>query len=339
MSIQEDNLHAIADAIRQKEGSSGLIPASDFAARILEIKSGGDFAAPLVVSVDAGATVTASLGETTVSGVSDESGSVTLILPAPGEWTVTAELDGKVKSTTVVVDDSYKATLQMHSNLPEGITLPDGYVELEYIENPNLGYITNLKDLDISHNIPFEFVLDVDPSNINDAYLVGQNCYYSWSTPKYTSGIVLCFKVSEENVTLTLLGGGTQSSGTSISYYPTLATITVPNTKLTVQTDFSTYLDVNGTQKTFSRSNFTYTPPSPALFAYSSTTRTSSAAATTVYPRPIACKLYSIKYGAAGHMWVPCKNPDGKPGMYHTEKGVFYPSSVADKPFIAGTPV
>lgn len=339
MSIQEDKLRAIADAIRQKEGSSGLIPANDFPARILAIKSGGDFAAPLVVSVDAGATVAATLGETTVSGVSDESGSVTLILPVPGEWTVTAELDGKVKSTTVVVDDSYKATLQMHSNLPEGITLPDGYVELEYIENPNLGYITNLKNLDISHKIPFEFVLDVDPSNVNNSNLVGQSCYYSWSTPKHTSGITLYFKVSGEDVTVYLDGGGTQSSGSYVTYYPNLATITVPNTKLTIQTDFSTYLDVNGTRKTFSRGDFTYTPPDPALFAYSSTMRTGSAAATTSYLNPIACKLYSIKYGAAGHMWVPCKNPDGKPGMYHTEKEVFYPSSVADKPFIAGTPV
>ena len=37
MSVQETKLTAIADAIRQKEGSTGPIPAGDFAARILAL--------------------------------------------------------------------------------------------------------------------------------------------------------------------------------------------------------------------------------------------------------------------------------------------------------------
>ena len=41
MSIQEANLKAIADAIREKEGSAEPIPANDFAARILAIQGGG----------------------------------------------------------------------------------------------------------------------------------------------------------------------------------------------------------------------------------------------------------------------------------------------------------
>ncbi len=39
MSIQEENLTAIANAIREKEGSEGPIPASEFAARILALPS------------------------------------------------------------------------------------------------------------------------------------------------------------------------------------------------------------------------------------------------------------------------------------------------------------
>lgn len=42
MSVQEDKLKAIADAIREKEGTSEPIPAGDFAARILAIRGGGD---------------------------------------------------------------------------------------------------------------------------------------------------------------------------------------------------------------------------------------------------------------------------------------------------------
>ena len=37
MSVQETKLKAIADAIREKEGSTGPIPAGDFAARILAL--------------------------------------------------------------------------------------------------------------------------------------------------------------------------------------------------------------------------------------------------------------------------------------------------------------
>ena len=41
MSVQEERLKAIADAIRQKEGSSDSIPANDFPARILALETGG----------------------------------------------------------------------------------------------------------------------------------------------------------------------------------------------------------------------------------------------------------------------------------------------------------
>lgn len=40
MSTQEDKLKAIADAIREKEGSTGPIPANDFAERIRSLKGG-----------------------------------------------------------------------------------------------------------------------------------------------------------------------------------------------------------------------------------------------------------------------------------------------------------
>ena len=41
MSIQEEKLKAIADAIREKKGTTEPIKASDFASEILTIKSGG----------------------------------------------------------------------------------------------------------------------------------------------------------------------------------------------------------------------------------------------------------------------------------------------------------
>ena len=41
MSVQEEKLKAIADAIREKKGTTGPIKANDFASEILSIESGG----------------------------------------------------------------------------------------------------------------------------------------------------------------------------------------------------------------------------------------------------------------------------------------------------------
>ena len=96
--------------------------------------SGGDFSVPLVVTVDAGAAVTATNGTHTVTGVSD--GTATLILPSGGTWTVTASKEGERYNTNKVkVYGSYETAIT-----PKGV-LPEGYTQLEYITNNNGGYI------------------------------------------------------------------------------------------------------------------------------------------------------------------------------------------------------
>lgn len=131
MSIQEENLAAIAAAIREKEGSAGAIPAKDFARRILALPSGGGsaaFAVPLTVTVDPGAQVTAVNGEHTVTGTSGTEGTVVLILPAPGSWQITGELNGKSKTTSMEVSDGYALKIALNQNVPDGCT------ELEYVQ-------------------------------------------------------------------------------------------------------------------------------------------------------------------------------------------------------------
>ena len=66
---------------------------SDFlpeAIRSIQGGGGGDFAVPLVVTVEAGAVVTAVKGEVSVSATAGEDGTVALVLPEPGEYTVFA---------------------------------------------------------------------------------------------------------------------------------------------------------------------------------------------------------------------------------------------------------
>lgn len=61
--------------------------------------SGGVY--QIAVETSAGASVSASKGTTTVSGTADTSGSCTLTLYEPGEWSVSASLNGITKTQTV----------------------------------------------------------------------------------------------------------------------------------------------------------------------------------------------------------------------------------------------
>ncbi len=66
---------------------------------------------PLVVTVTSGATVTAQHDNTVLTAVSK--GTATFELTIPGEWTISAELNGEVTSTeTITVYDSYAVSLQ-----------------------------------------------------------------------------------------------------------------------------------------------------------------------------------------------------------------------------------
>lgn len=93
----------------------------------------------LVVTVKAGASVTATKGSRTVTGTASSSGSCTLKLPEAGTWTVKATLDGQSSDTkTVSVVDSYAVSLAFYSatinvTAPSGaiVTLKKGDVTVE----------------------------------------------------------------------------------------------------------------------------------------------------------------------------------------------------------------
>lgn len=71
----------------------------------------------LVVTVSAGATVTATNGYKTISGMSDNTGVCTLIVPEPGTWSVYATLDGQTSDTkSVSITGSYEVALTFVSS-------------------------------------------------------------------------------------------------------------------------------------------------------------------------------------------------------------------------------
>ena len=105
------DLTSVANAIRTKGGTTELLTYPDeFVIAIQAIQTG--IVPQLIVTVSAGATVTATNGSKTITGTSDNTGICTLALPEIGTWSVSATLDGQTSDTkTVSITDSYAVSL------------------------------------------------------------------------------------------------------------------------------------------------------------------------------------------------------------------------------------
>ena len=109
------DLTLVADAIRTKGGTAELLTyPEEFVTAIHAIQTG--IAPQLVVTVSAGATVTATNGSKTITGTSDNTGVCTLAVPEIGTWSVSATLDGQTSDTkTVSITDTYMVSLSFFS--------------------------------------------------------------------------------------------------------------------------------------------------------------------------------------------------------------------------------
>ena len=109
------DLTLVANAIRDKGGTTALLTYPDeFVTAIQAIKTG--ITPQLVVTVSAGATVTATNGSKTITGTSDSTGVCTLTVPETGTWSVSATLGGQTSDTkTVSITDTYMVSLTFFS--------------------------------------------------------------------------------------------------------------------------------------------------------------------------------------------------------------------------------
>lgn len=122
MSVQTEIdriITAVGAAYDAVEAKGGTAPAAQtiegLAAVIGTIQTG--IALQLIVTVSAGATVTATNGSKTIRGTSDSTGVCTLIVPEAGTWSVSATLGGKTSDTkNVSVVDSYAVSLYFVSS-------------------------------------------------------------------------------------------------------------------------------------------------------------------------------------------------------------------------------
>ena len=122
MSIQSEIdriITAVGSAYDAVESKGGTAPAAQtiggLATAVGTIPTG--IAPQLIVTVSAGATVTATNGSKTISGTADSTGVCTLIVPEAGTWSVSATLGGQTSDTkTVSITDSYSLTLSFVSS-------------------------------------------------------------------------------------------------------------------------------------------------------------------------------------------------------------------------------
>ena len=121
MSVQTEIdriITAVGAAYDAVEAKGGTVPAAQtiggLAAAVGTIQTG--IVPQLIVTVSAGATVTATNGAKTITGTSDSTGVCTLTVPEAGTWSVSATLNGKTSNTqSVSVKDSYAVSLSFFS--------------------------------------------------------------------------------------------------------------------------------------------------------------------------------------------------------------------------------
>lgn len=106
----DSKLTQVADAIRTKGNTSADLQfPSGFISAIQAIQTGTEL--QIIVTVQSGATVTATKGSLSVSGTSVNN-SCTLTVPEEGDWTVSATLGGQTSTSNIVnVVSSYDTSL------------------------------------------------------------------------------------------------------------------------------------------------------------------------------------------------------------------------------------
>ena len=109
------DLTKVASAIREKGGTSApLVYPDGFVSAVQAIQTGTEL--QIIVTVESGATVTATKGSLSVSGTS-VNGTCTLTVPEAGTWSVSATLGGQTSDTkSVSVVDSYAVALSFVSS-------------------------------------------------------------------------------------------------------------------------------------------------------------------------------------------------------------------------------
>jgi len=291
---------------------------------ILAIETGGgssSFAVPLVVTAETGTTITAVNGEETVTGTTDDSGTVSLTLTNPGDWSVTAQLEDITKGPEIVsVKNGYEAKFTMRSRLP------DGYTELQYIEtNSNFPYINTGEKV----NYKMRVVIDAEALTFKNSYGT-KYCYFLYgrvySSSKYYGCIIRLEEGTDNYISIFSANGASSSTA---GYSKNIGS----NTRMKIDLDFMnktvTLNDGAAEDLTWLPGYFAQTPPI-------------NLPAGNTQADGFTMRLYSFQYYLSGTLQkdlVPCTDPSGIVGVYDLVEKKFLNSANTSATFVAGPPV
>lgn len=308
MSIQETKFLDIADAIREKDGTTAPIIANDFAARIRAIKTMPDGLHTIALSANDDA-----LGTVTGGGIVQKNMVVTVsAAPAQSNYQFT---HWKENDIDVSQEEEYSFLVEGDRNLEavfiisKPSRLPDGYTEVEYIQNANTSSYINTKKRLSGSTQEYTLIFSIPTTTKTFHVLSGTYFYiqlYSTSKGK--------LQVYNNN--------GAGSGG-----YKVLTPAIEYNQKITI-TGSGTKLYLNDTLNTL-----TYT-------LYSSGINLPGSAASTNN----ICRYYYFKgtrsnTTSANYNFelIPCINPSGVVGFYDLTNAAFIGPTAGT--FIAGPAV
>lgn len=214
--------------------------------------------------------------------------------------------------------------------------LPEGYTEVEYISNPNLGYLTNcgLPTAWTGYRVELKALI---PSSTTKGSLLGSYYSANYSAVKnhydcylYLNGLnLLCYYTQSTST-------ATSNSVSLPIVRDTLLSITIdmPAQKFFVNDAFKNL----GTNKASSSSTVA------ALFANNRHYNNGSGWFTKTGDHPINMSLYSLKFTKVSDesIWreyVPCVNAGGVAGVFELVTQKFYSSADSAKPLVAGPAV
>lgn len=315
MSVQEVNLKAIADAIREKDGTSDPIPASTFPARILAIPSGGVPEGVYTISAEA---EPPEGGSVSGSGVVSEGMSATVTVSASAGdgykfagWQEDGEKVSENKDYSFLVTGSRTLT----AVFADAAALPEGYTELEYITNPgtikkNSAYFTLPQPMNGTR-------LDIEYKTISQGTgdIIG--------TP-YLSGEIFGLRIWDSDLRHYYNSTYETVSSENVNWHKNKVVIDVIKKQVEFYAPniFPKIITSANTQSWWSRAGCMlfsgYYGPYPNLSIYS-------------------LKTFDINDNIE-KIFVPCISPDGVVGMYETVTGQFFASETSVS-FTAGPAV
>lgn len=331
MSVQETNLRAIADAIREKDGTTGPIPAADFPERIRAIPAGGLPEEVYTISVEAdppeGGTVSG-------GGVASKGMNVSATITAePNEghtfsgWNLDGELVSSDKEYTFAVnrDISFNAIFSESAS-----RLPNGYTEVEYIEPYGAQYI----DTGIVVYPP--------------AFRIKTVCIVN-GVVNWFYGIIARTGTSSSNYMYSRFSSGANYQGKTVfinASYGNSSTINNPAVATINGVDFSgkAEVDVDLENKRLTVNGASTEISSvPSLFASSGNlflfAQNNTYSTSNNYSNYKMCACQIFVSGKLTRDYVPCINPEGTAGLYDLVGQDFYKSGISGGSFTPGPAV